>query len=473
MQITASIKGSKVTGLVAAIFVIGLFVLASTQPAQAIPAFARKYGLPCSACHEAWPKLNSFGQNFKDNGFQLMNDRDSPIWQNPSYWPVSMRITPFWHYESMGNQTVDVVPGGNPPGTVEETVNTSGFDLTGIDILAGGTLSKNISFLLVPSIDAGSGTVGFESANVRFDNILGSPWFNFKFGKFELDPPLSEKRIMTLSDTGGFYQLYHFIPYGNDTNDATMGENQLGVELMGHSKNDHTRLIGALVNSSNGNLGLNNSNPDLGVPAGRTYDGYIHVSQGFMAGHLGLQRVGAYAFVGLRPTYSLTSEGVPIPGTGQGNRSFYRVGFYGSLYLGKFDFTGVYQKASDNVFLANGVAANTPDLLPVGSRGAGWNTGTFEAHYTYTPRLFFIGRYELVRMTQQPATFLPDGTTPRASDYGNTDTFTIGYRYYPFMNTRAGLAWHQEFATSRSKLTSDTGQDQRNNSYFMGFDFAF
>src|SRR2546427_10217098 len=32
----------------------------------AIPVFARKYGLPCSACHEAWPKLNSFGQKFKD-----------------------------------------------------------------------------------------------------------------------------------------------------------------------------------------------------------------------------------------------------------------------------------------------------------------------------------------------------------------------------------------------------------------------
>jgi len=34
-----------------------LFLVLSVQPSQAIPAFARKYGLPCSACHEAWPKL--------------------------------------------------------------------------------------------------------------------------------------------------------------------------------------------------------------------------------------------------------------------------------------------------------------------------------------------------------------------------------------------------------------------------------
>jgi len=77
-----------------AVSLLVAFLLAAlTRDASAIPAFARKYGLPCSACHEAWPKLNSFGQTFKDNGYQLMNDRDAPIWQNPSYWPVAMRIS--------------------------------------------------------------------------------------------------------------------------------------------------------------------------------------------------------------------------------------------------------------------------------------------------------------------------------------------------------------------------------------------
>src|ERR1700747_2372960 len=76
------------------------FLLFSVGSAHALPAFARKYGLRCSACHEAWPMLNYFGQKFKDNGYQLMNDRDSPIWQNPSYWPATFRITPYWHRES-------------------------------------------------------------------------------------------------------------------------------------------------------------------------------------------------------------------------------------------------------------------------------------------------------------------------------------------------------------------------------------
>src|SRR6266851_6028339 len=83
---------------------------------RALPAFARKYGMPCSSCHEAWPKLSPFGQSFKDNGYQMGNDRDAPIFQQPAYWPATFRITPIWHRESLGRVGVDG-PGGT---TVEQ-----------------------------------------------------------------------------------------------------------------------------------------------------------------------------------------------------------------------------------------------------------------------------------------------------------------------------------------------------------------
>ncbi len=440
-------------------FSLCLLLLAGfAQEVLAIPAFARKYGLPCSACHEAWPKLNSFGQKFKDEGYQLGNERDAPIYQQPTYWPVAMRITPHWHFESAGRTPVDTIGG-----VAEQTVNTSGFDLTGIDILTGGTLAKNISFLLVPSIDVGTGTIGFESANVRLDNLLGSPWLNFKFGKFEQDLPLSEKRMMTFSNVGGAYQLYHFVPPGDANNDgsASLGANQLGIELMGHSENDHTRYAASLLSSTNGTPGL---------PLGRSYDGYLHISQGFLVPHLGLQRVGAFGWAGMRPTFFLTStsDGIAmaIPGAGRGNRSFYRAGVYGSLYISKLDVTGVYQRAEDNVFLANATPVNDPGALPAGAQGPIWNTGTIEAHYTFSPQLFFIGRYELTRISRQTLASNP-------SDLGNADVFTLGYRYYPFMHSRDGLAWHQEFSTINFKGLASSGKDQRTSSYFMGLDFAF
>src|SRR5665213_1270653 len=82
--------------------IVGILILSgfSTLPANAIPAFARKYSLPCSSCHEAWPKLNNFGQVFRDNGYQLGNDRDAPLTQGIAYWPITFRITPQWHRES-------------------------------------------------------------------------------------------------------------------------------------------------------------------------------------------------------------------------------------------------------------------------------------------------------------------------------------------------------------------------------------
>src|SRR6201987_4928297 len=121
-----------------------VFLIAANQPSHAIPAFARKYGLPCSACHIGWPILNVFGQQFRDNGYQLGNDRDSPIYQNPAYWPITFRVTPNWHLESQTKVQIDD-PTGTTPGT-EQTVTTHGFDLSGLDIWTAGTLYKNISF---------------------------------------------------------------------------------------------------------------------------------------------------------------------------------------------------------------------------------------------------------------------------------------------------------------------------------------
>src|SRR5271169_2106480 len=124
-----------------------VILLAGLEPAHGIPAFARKYGLPCSACHEAWPKLNNFGQTFRDNGYQLGKGRDAPIYQDPGYWPITLRMTPQWHHESTNPQAVDQIPGNAGSGTMPATTTSSGFDLSAIDLVSAGTLSNNISFL--------------------------------------------------------------------------------------------------------------------------------------------------------------------------------------------------------------------------------------------------------------------------------------------------------------------------------------
>jgi len=410
--------------------------LTCSQPANALPAFARKYGLRCSACHESWPMLNYFGQKFKDNGYQLMNDRDAPIWQNPGYWPVTFRITPIWHRVSVGKEAIDVYSGGLPTGAQTiQRITSSGFDLSGLDFHTGGTLEKNFSFYVLPSSDA-TASFHFETVMARLDNLFGSSWLNVKMGKFELDNLLSEKRILTLTGNGGIYQLYHFVPVGDGNIFGQMGDNQLGAEVMGHSWDDRTRYSAAILSSVDGNVGL---------PYGNGYTGFFAGSQAFDTGKLGVQRIGFYAMVGEAPTTYLTSGGGYI-GTGAiGNKSFSREGFVGQFYFGQHvDLQVVTQHGQDSAWfgqgygdLPGGAAVNnntTGTQLPAGSRSPAWNGVLFEPHYVYSPQLIFIGRYETIRMSQQ-------STPGTASNLGNISTYTVGYRYNPFMTSRAGFAW--------------------------------
>jgi hypothetical protein len=429
-------------------------VLSALQPAYGIPAFARKYGLPCSACHEAWPMLNNFGQHFKDNGYQLGNDRDSPIYQEPSYWPIMFRTTPTWHRENNNRQLVDAVPGNPAGGQVEASVTSSGFDLNGLDVVTAGTLYNNISFFVQPFI--GSSSININQSWVRFDNLLHSHWLNFKMGKFELDEPISQERSFTVNNTGAPYYTYFFTPTGDNNAFIGIGLPQLGAELSGHS--DTTRYSVAVITDSNGVTGL---------PTNQDADVYANFNQSFEAPHLGWQQVGVYGFFGESPTYFQTSGGTPIPGTGQGNRSFYRLGAYGHWYVKQFDFYTFFMHGYDNVFLGNATPANQPASLPIGAVAPTWNGGFVEAHYNPTPRWVFLSRYELERMSRQANANIPGRT-------GNLDTWTVGYRWYPIMSPRAGLAWLQEY----SRLTNEgaaplSSKDDVHNSYLMGFDFDF
>jgi hypothetical protein len=471
------------TSFAAVALVLASVVLTGSQPAHAIPAFARKYGLRCSACHESWPMLNYFGQKFKDNGYQLMNDRDAPIWQNPGYWPVTFRMTPIWHRVSTGKALVDTYSGGGttPTGSSIQRITTSGFDLSGLDFHTGGTLEKNFSFYLLPSSDP-AGNFHFETVMARLDNLFGSPWLNVKLGKFELDNLLSEKRILTLTGNGGIYQLYHFIPFGDGNIFGQMGDNQLGVEVLGHSYNDRTRYSASLLSSNDGTTQL---------PYGNAYTGFFTASQAFDAGRLGVQRLGFYAMVGEAPTTWVTQGGGTsiIPGAAIGNKSFSREGFVGQFYFGQHvDLQVVTQHGQDSAWfgqgygdLIDGVTTlnnTTGTTLPAGSQAPTWNGILFEPHYVYSPQLIFIGRYETIRMSQQANGSGYTGPAgPSPSNLGNISTYTLGYRYNPFMTSRAGFAWHNEYnwmhVDGIGPSLGLTTPNVNTSELLLGFDFDF
>jgi hypothetical protein len=469
------LKAGHLVGRAVLALIIGSAILASAKPVLAlpsgrivaIPAFARKYGLPCSACHTAWPELNNFGQVFRDNGYQLMNDRDSPIWQNPSYFPISFRITPNWHRESTNNQAID------SPSGVGKVVQ-SGFDLSGMDLWSAGTLYKNISFVLLPSSDP-TAVWHFEAAWIRFDNLKNTPWLNVRFGRFELDNLISEKRFLFLSANGGIYQIYHFNTPGS-SNNFGYGDNQIGVELAGHSANSYTRYSVAVLSSNEGGVNLTTDVVPGAPPSNRTYDVNLAFSQAFDAKSLGFERVGAFAYIGQRPTYYETADGGTVPLVGLGNKPFYRVGVAGDLYIHNLELLPLFMYGRDNAFL--GTSTSSQNGLPAGGQAPSFAGGFLESHYYLNPQNVILGRFEKIGVTQQALSSNP-------GNFGNVTAYSVGYRWYPIMFSRAGVALDGEYSRVKSiGIVPESGDGTGgpplfptngvwSSSIFFGIDFDF
>ena len=290
--------------------------------------------------------LNTFGQTFKDNGYQLMNDRDSPIWQNPSYWPVDLphdaELASRKHQPSSDRQA-------QRQRRFEEEVNTNGFDLSGLDFHTGGTLYKNYSFYVLPSSDAdrrlslrnrdGPARQHRRTAHGSTSSWASSNWTtSFRKSAFSRCPTTA---AITSSITS--------FPLGDSNVFGQMGDNQLGIELMGHSLNDRTRYSVALVSSNDGNVNLPNKD---------SYATFVTVSQAFDAGYQGgVDRVGGICLHRQRPDLQL-SRPAAVPVTAIGNKPFNREGLFALVYVKKLDFSLFYQHGWDSAYFGTSTAAN-------------------------------------------------------------------------------------------------------------------
>jgi len=434
------------------------------QEAHAIPAFSRKYDVACSTCHvPGFPKLNDFGNQFRDQGYQIDSDEDMPTHKSISmgYWPVSMRTT-------VGYQAATVRTDGSG-------VTTGGFGFTGLDILSFGLLHRNISFglVLTPSLgSAGFGTGAsdgdLEAANIRLNRLErflgvksdpGTYFLNLKVGKFELDVPFSEHRSPTLNT---HFAMYHYVagtPYtaaisGTSTssyrnpNSFAIGENSPGVELAGVTK---TAMTNGFFRYSLAALSTNVFSGSVSCPAGatcgtggRNTNFYGRISQSFggygiVSGH----RIGLFGAYGNAPTIANATcpDCQAVAGSGQ---PFYRIGADVSFtYDGQWNLFGAFVHGNDskNLFASQGIAS---------AQNASWNGAFVELDWYPTrlpllgmPGWFFSYRYDIIRNTRQ-------GDPTFAKNYNNVDSHTFLARYYIHQSARAALSLHAEYNTYRT-----------------------
>lgn len=180
------------------LYMLGLFVGVVTmmtvdmKSAQAVPAFARKYDVTCNECHTRQPRLNVYGQQFLENGYQLPGTEDGGTTEKHQLGgPLNAitlgDITNFMAVRLRG----EVLKADFR----EETEATNDVDIvfpSVINLFFAGTATKNISFFLEGEYAPGEhegAAFEFERAMLIFSNLagdsLGYQSLNFKIGSFD------------------------------------------------------------------------------------------------------------------------------------------------------------------------------------------------------------------------------------------------------------------------------------------------
>jgi hypothetical protein len=159
------------------------------EQAQAIPPFARKYDMNCTACHTAPPILNQFGQRFLENGYQLPGMEDGGIIGKKKLGEVTLDdVTNYLGFRLVGNTTRSwSFKKQNPPGADAGVVeNKTEFMFPeNFTVFAAGTVAKNVGFMVELGHDVEGGGAAVERGFVTFNNIGYHNLAHLRVGKFD------------------------------------------------------------------------------------------------------------------------------------------------------------------------------------------------------------------------------------------------------------------------------------------------
>jgi hypothetical protein len=165
------------------ILAVSALALALAAPADAIPAFARRYNLTCMTCHDPVPKLASFGETFLARGYRLSDEDTTGVTTlgDPLLWlqqtlPVAVRMDAY--LRAYGGRTI---------GTDFATPMIAKF-------LSGGSISPSVSyyFYLLLAEDGVTGPI--EDAWVAFRRPLGLP-ATVTVGQFQIADPVWKREL--------------------------------------------------------------------------------------------------------------------------------------------------------------------------------------------------------------------------------------------------------------------------------------
>lgn len=173
-----------------------LSVVLFTEQSRAIPAFARKHGISCSACHSPVPQLTPFGEEFATNGFQL------PGMESPRYFvetgdeklllmrelPLSIRLDGYARYRK-----------NNDPETDFQWPYV-------LKILSGGTVTKDVSYYFYFLFNERGDIAGVEDAILYFTNMWDTG-IGLTVGQYQVADPIFKRELRPTFEDYAVYKV--------------------------------------------------------------------------------------------------------------------------------------------------------------------------------------------------------------------------------------------------------------------------
>lgn len=184
-----------------AAWVLGLVAMMMSTAGEAMPAFARQYGISCAVCHDAFPRLNAGGDAFVAGNYRLPNWRDATLDVGderlalPRTLPLAVRMQAFLQTRS----GEDIDPATGPTG------DDSSFDVQApylVKLLASAPLSEHVSFYFygIFAEKGGNNEVILEDAWFRHDDLLGTG-VGAQLGQFQVSDLMFPREVrLTFQD---------------------------------------------------------------------------------------------------------------------------------------------------------------------------------------------------------------------------------------------------------------------------------
>lgn len=210
-----------------------VLMLLATRAAEAIPAFAREHRLSCSVCHDPFPRLKPFGEEFAGNGFYLPEDdpdrnyvpAGDPDLRLLRAFPLAVRLDAALLYAP--------------------EQDGADWDLQApwaLKLLSGGVLARNIGYYFYFYMSEHGEVAGAEDAYLHFNDLFGQP-LDIMVGQFQTSDPLMKRELrLTYED----YLIYKLRVGDSRTNLAY----DRGVMVTYDSERTATGLVGMVFNGN-------------------------------------------------------------------------------------------------------------------------------------------------------------------------------------------------------------------------------